>query len=519
MKDLRLKLKFLERFLKLPKSFLVDDDLNSGQKFLNLKLMSLLDNIFNSTSDLITFMGTDLKYLMCSKRFLEVFNYKLDSDVIGKSYEEVLPQEQVSEVKKHLNSVLKEKCSKVYLQNFNINGKEVLFESVSSPLILCGHVLGVLTLTRNISEIVYLRKSLEISNTTLYALVNNAPYIAYVLDKDGNFVNGNAQAKQLFEEGIDVLETGQKIQLDMRSPEFLKIIHENSDLIKSGKNLDTERQLTSITGEKFWYKLNKSPIKDSDGEFCAVVTFIKNIDTEKRAQEQRETYIATLSHDLKTPAIAQVRALELLLSGQFGEFNQEQKEILQTTLDSCNYMYEMVYTILSTCKFESGAISLNYTSFDIIPIIIECIHEVSNYAIKNSTTVEFEPKMSECIVCADKIEIKRVIINLLSNAINYAFPSTKVSLTLNTFENNLDLRVINSSPYIEPIALERLFSKYVTNAEKFNKVGFGLGLYLSKKIIEEHNGTIIAESSKTQNNTFGFNIPLTPKTAFASSNI
>jgi NtrC-family two-component system sensor histidine kinase KinB len=337
-----------------------------------------------------------------------------------------------------------------------------------------------------------------------------------VLDKEGNFVNGNAQARQLFEKGIDVLETGQKIQLDMHSPEFLKIIRENSDLIKLGQTLDTERQLVSITGEKFWYKLNKSPVKDSEGEYCAVVTFLKNIDTEKRAQEQRETYIATLSHDLKTPAIAQVRALELLLSGQFGEFNDEQKEMLQTTLESCNYLYEMVYTILSTCKFENG-VALNYTSFDIIPMIVECIHEVSGATKDNSVTVEFEPKINECEICADKIEIKRVIINLLSNAITYAYPSTKVRITLETDGNTLELRVVNSSPYIEPIALERLFSKYVTHAEKYNKVGFGLGLYLSKKIVEEHKGTIIAESSKTENNTFGFVIPLTPKSDFIYS--
>ena len=279
-------------------------------------------------------------------------------------------------------------------------------------------------------------------------------------------------------------------------------------IIKANKqNLQFEKRFTTLDGDRHWYCINKTPIFDEKGNLYAISTFGRSIEQEKRISEQRETYIATLSHDLKTPTIAQVRALELMLSGQFGEFNQEQKEMLKLTLDSCNYMYDMVYTLLSTYKFENGDISLNFSSFNLTKTIEESIQEVSNLAEENSITVEFSND-SEYMVVADKIEMKRVVINLLSNAINYAFSNSRVVVSINKSGKNLELLVKNSSPYIEPSVMNGLFRKYVSHSDKFNKVGVGLGLYLSKKIVEAHGGKIIAKSLKTQSNIFGFSIPL-----------
>jgi PAS domain S-box-containing protein len=515
MKNLQLKSKIIGNFLKLCNCGFANRKDNITP---NVKILTLIDNIFTFTPSLISFVDTDFKYLMCSKKYFEMFDIPSKDMIFGKSYADIYPKEQLEEVKYYLESVVKGRKSKIYIQRIEINGREFLFERVSSPLILKKKVVGILTLSSNITELIYMRKSLETSVRTLYALINDAPYIAYVMDKKGAFINGNAQAKKLFENGVDEIDYGREIQLDMTSSEFLDtLVRENFVLLKSGESLNIERQLKSVTGEKYWYKITKSPIKNAEGEYYAVVTFLKNINTEKLAQEQRETYIATLSHDLKTPAIAQVRALELLLSGQFGEFNDEQKEMLEMTLESCNYLYEMVYTLLSTCKLENGFLVLNYSSFDIVAMACECIHEVSNLCNENFINIEFEPKVEKCFIDADKIEMKRVIINLLSNAIKYAFPSSNINVSLSVKNNNVELLVKNSSPYIEPVALERLFGKYVTNSDKFNKVGFGLGLYLSKKIVEKHKGNIIAESFKSQNNIFGFSIPIKSEKSLVGS--
>ena len=290
-----------------------------------------------------------------------------------------------------------------------------------------------------------------------------------------------------------------------------EIINENRKIIATGERLVKEKEMIATNGESYWYEFTKTPLTNTSGDYYAVTTIVRCIDSEKRLQEQRETYIATLSHDLKTPAIAQVRALELLLSGQLGEFNESQKELLHLTLDSCNYLYDMVYTILSTCKFENGEISLNYSSVDFVTLTEECIKECLTLSKTNNTTIVFEPVGKSCMAMADKTEIKRAIVNFLSNGINYANTDTVVKVSVSMHDEQVELRIQNSSPYIDSDTMNRIFRKYVTHSEKFNKVGVGLGLYLSKKIVEAHNGEIIAESTKDNTNTFGFIIPVSVK--------
>lgn len=80
---------------------------------------------------------------------------------------------------------------------------------------------------------------------------------------------------------------------------------------------------------------------------------------------------------MKTPTLAQIRSLELLLSGQFGDFNEAQSEMLALTLDSCKYMYEMLYTLLASYKFENGEVVLNYTNFDLMPVVHSSLKALS----------------------------------------------------------------------------------------------------------------------------------------------
>ena len=468
---------------------------------------SLLDIIFSNSPDIITFKDSKLKYAMCSKKFACLAGKKDSSEIIGKTIKEFLSdKKQANILKSNDRYVMKKRVSRTCFYTDYSSSPELKYEVVSTPIISNNEVVGVLTLSRDVTDTCNLKDSLELSNSQLVTLLNNTPIFAYIVDTSGKYVLGNDRANRLFLKGEDVLSQGERIQFN---PDVFKeeVMLEDCIVLANHQNLHFEKKFPTLDGDTHWYSINKTPLFDDNGNLYAISTFGRSIEQEKRISEQRETYIATLSHDLKTPTIAQVRALELMLSGQFGEFNQEQKDMLKLTLDSCNYMYDMVYTLLSTYKFENGDISLNFSSFNLTKTIEESIQEVSNLAEENSITVEFSND-SEYMVVADKIEMKRVVINLLSNAINYAFSNSRVVVSINKSGKNLELLVKNSSPYIEPSVMNGLFRKYVTHSDKFNKVGVGLGLYLSKKIVEAHGGNIIAKSFKNQSNIFGFSIPL-----------
>ncbi len=468
---------------------------------------SLLDMIFSNSPDIITFKDSKLRYAMCSKKFLNLVGKNYSSEIIGKTVKDMFSDGRQAKVLKSNDIyVLKKRVPRTCLYTDYSSSPELKYEVVSTPIISNNEVVGVLTLSRDVTDTCNLKDSLEFSNSQLVNLLNNTPMFAYIVDTSGKYVLGNDRANRLFLKGEDVFASGRIIQFN---PDIFKeeVMAEDVIIKKNHQNLQFEKRFTTLDGDRHWYSICKTPLFDDKGNLYAISTFGRSIEQEKRISEQRETYIATLSHDLKTPTIAQVRALELLLSGQFGEFNQEQKNMLKLTLDSCNYMYDMVYTLLSTYKFENGDISLNFSSFNLTKTIEESIQEVSNLVKENSITVEFSND-SEYMVVADKIEMKRVVINLLSNAINYAFSNSRVVVSINKSGKNLELLVKNSSPYIEPSVMKGLFRKYVSHSDKFNKVGVGLGLYLSKKIVEAHGGNIIAQSFKTQRNTFGFSIPM-----------
>jgi len=106
------------------------------------------------------------------------------------------------------------------------------------------------------------------------------------------------------------------------------------------------------------------------------------------------------------------------------------------------------------------------------------------------------------------MQIKRVLVNLISNAISYAYNDTEIEVAVLKFKDFVKVKIGNSSPYINPSVLESLFQKYVTHAAKYNKIGVGLGLYLSKQIVHAHNGQIGAMSFEDNKNIFEFTIPL-----------
>lgn len=236
--------------------------------------------------------------------------------------------------------------------------------------------------------------------------------------------------------------------------------------------------------------------------FCTEILKSNNI------ENLRKSFIETLTHDLKTPVLAQIRALELMLNGDFGEFNNEQTEMLQMTLESCQYMYEIVSTLISTYKFDNEEFELNYSYFNIIQIIEDNIKNLEKSLKRNNIKVVIIPEVNSPVIAGDLIRIQKVIQTLLFNTINSAFKNSIMKIFLE--ENNGILKVIleSHSGYIPPEKLEKMFRLNTTHTEKYDKIGTGIGLYLVKKIIEKHNGQIIAKSDIRQKNIIGFEIPL-----------
>ena len=221
---------------------------------------------------------------------------------------------------------------------------------------------------------------------------------------------------------------------------------------------------------------------------------------------KKDEYISKIIHDIENPILAQITALELFLSAVNNKISYDEKDLIELTLNSCKYLYKLVEVFNSVYKLNFEPLKLNFEKFDIAELVKDSIQESKILLKYHELSLEFEFE-KEVVVNADKIQIKRVIETLFSNSITYAFKNSIIRIELLKANNKILFEIKNNSPYIEQEVLKDVINKHKTQA-LYNKNGIGLGLYLSKEIINAHNGTIIAKSFPEDISIFGFEIPL-----------
>ena len=232
----------------------------------------------------------------------------------------------------------------------------------------------------------------------------------------------------------------------------------------------------------------------------------------------KKNFVEILTHDLKTPILAQIRVLDMLTEGKFGNLSNEQNEMIKLTLESCNYMYTMVATLISTYKFDVEDIELNYSHFNVMKIIENIVNKTRLFLKENNIKIAIIPKIKNPIISGDVIRLKKVIQTLLFNSINTAFKNSIIKIYLEQDNTNILVKFESQSGYINPEKMRKIFQIHTYHNQKYDKIGTGIGLYLVNKIIEKHHGKIIAESSITQKNILGFQIPITAPDEFYYEN-
>ena len=224
-------------------------------------------------------------------------------------------------------------------------------------------------------------------------------------------------------------------------------------------------------------------------------------------KKQLSAYIATLIHDLKTPVTAQITAIELLLNNTFGTLNDGQKEILEQIKQSCEYSKNLIYCILDTYLYENDQLKPKLEKFQWNKLVDNVISETNTLAEEKSQKIITKCEIKEKEMFADKFQLKRVIINLISNAIKYGFSNSTIEIKTTEDTNNIIFNVKNSSKYINRENINNLFDKFIRDKSKENEISCGLGLYLVKQIVTAHKGRVFGECKKSGECNFGFSIP------------
>lgn len=467
----------------------------------------LLDAIFEYCEDIITVKDLDLKYIAYNKAFLRsIIEGDEKTPIIGRSVDEVFPNGECAQVViNNVQKAISELETNCYTFRYKIHGVNRIIKQTTTPIIREGIVCGVLSVSRDVTREENLKTRLLEKNYQLNTLLENLPLLVYMKDKNRNLVVANNESRNFVLNGIDSYSDGVEIDMKDALPE---IENEDNYVLQNKKHLRKEKVVKGSDGKQHWYKIHKAPILMSDNNVTGLVTISKNIDADKKLENQRDLFLATLSHDLKNPLQAQISSLEMLYREYYGKIDEGHQEIMELVIESAKYMKDMLCTLLKTCKQNNGIIQLEYSRFDIISLMNRSIKEVRGLGKIKNVEIRFNSKLTEDekLMYADENELRRVIGNMLNNAINYAFENSVVDISIKLENGFYIFDFKNESEEISESLKVNIFNKYVCGNPLESNSGVGLGLYFCRKIIEAHDGTISLDNIGTKN-TFSIKIP------------
>jgi len=249
------------------------------------------------------------------------------------------------------------------------------------------------------------------------------------------------------------------------------------------------------------------PVKDDSGRIVSLVAMFANSTDRVILQQQREDFVATLTHDLKTPVLATNRAVQFLLDGDFGPLSDAQRETLETVLQSNSALYSLVQTLLDVYKFDSGVKELRIETRNLAAIITQMVTEMMPLAQERGIALRATLPGDARLVPCDEDEIRRVLQNLIDNSLKFTPSGGTITVTMTQNDEKTTVSVADTGKGIPEENKPKLFQRFwQAGSTGRYYASTGLGLYLCRRIIEGHGGRLWCESILDQGSTFYFEI-------------
>jgi signal transduction histidine kinase/ActR/RegA family two-component response regulator len=226
------------------------------------------------------------------------------------------------------------------------------------------------------------------------------------------------------------------------------------------------------------------------------------------ASRHKSEFLASMSHELRTPLNAVIGFSEVLLERMFGELNDRQEEYLRDIWSSGKHLLELLNEILDLSKVEAGHMILESTEFSLQEALEHSLALVRERANRHGIALHLDVAPDVGQVQADELRVKQVIVNLLSNAVKFTPDGGRVDVRARADPSEVLVTVSDTGVGVAAEDRERIFDAFQQGGRTAPPTeGTGLGLTLSKRIVELHGGRIWVDSKVGVGSTFGFAIP------------
>jgi len=271
--------------------------------------------------------------------------------------------------------------------------------------------------------------------------------------------------------------------------------------------LFVEGDIVRPTGKPVSVEINFAPLFDRDGRLVNIIANVRDITRFREADEMKSTFISVVSHELKTP-VALIKGYASTLRRQDAHWDQQTvRDSLQVIEEESDRLAELIDNLLDASRLQAGNFRLTFVELDIDQLVVEVVSKFQTQAKGHRLIADVRSDLP--LVHADEARITQVLRNLISNAVKYSPEGSEVRVTASETPKEVIITVHDQGQGIPPEEQAQLFTRFyrLDNAATRKAQGAGLGLYLSKAIIEAHGGRIWVESDGKAGAHFSFSLP------------
>lgn len=362
-------------------------------------------------------------------------------------------------------------------------------------------------MTRRLDEFEHSTKGVLLAekNKSL-AIVKSISDPLIVLDNNYRIVLLNEACKEIF----NISEN------NVLNKHFLEVIRDGEifdyifEVCNSREVEHKEKMIRILRNEKgYYFNTIVKVMQDPNQIINGVIVLFQNVTQLKQLEKVKTDFMATISHELKTPLTSIMMGVSLLEDTNVGELNNRQKRVIDNIKDGGESLSVLVNNLLQLSKIQSDRAVFNFESCSINDIIENCIKGFYNQAVEKKVTLNYDVDESLPQIEIDPEKITWVVNNLISNAFKHTDSGDDISISTYSKDNNMYVSVEDTGYGIPPEYLDRIFERFI-QVKEYNSEsdGIGLGLSIAKDIVEAHSGKIWCESNPGSGSRFIFTLPL-----------
>ncbi|RDU36225.1 PAS domain-containing sensor histidine kinase [Neobacillus piezotolerans] len=355
-------------------------------------------------------------------------------------------------------------------------------------------------LARNLED---MAKTRDMQQERLMALIENIGSALVLIDSRGNISLINRGYRDLVEvEPADLLYRPYFEVIPFRE------IREMIEEIFMTEQEQRRQFILPVSIERKYFDVSALPIIGTNNVWKGVLLVFHDITELKKLEQMRKDFVANVSHELKTPVTSIKGFAETLIDGAMRD-EKALQEFLSIILKESDRLQRLIQDLLELSKLEQHNFVLDISPFSLDPIVKEILAILEGRAFQKNISLVVHPFPVKTEMEGDPFRIRQVLINLLSNAINYTPSGGKVELSVQEAGSDIVISVKDTGIGIEEDEVPRIFERFyrVDRARSRNSGGTGLGLAIVKHIVEAHRGKITVKSRPGKGSEFILEFP------------